>query len=88
MNLLRSLFQNVRYLAFIRKTTCLVLGKNYLSVYFYVEDAASAADEFRLDSKLFFQFLRQTGGLGSVVSLHAVCDGYFFHSILLGMVDG
>lgn len=52
----------------------LVFAVNQLAVRLYVEDAASSLDEPRLDAQFPLDGGPQTGGLGKVVSLHAVGD--------------
>ena len=49
---------------------------NKVAVNLYVEHASRAFDHFRFDAQFLLNGLRQTGGLGVVVSLHAVLDGY------------
>jgi len=53
----------------------LILGEDVRPIDGDIENAAAAFDEFRLDSRVLFDFVRQTGGRGVVVSLHAVRDG-------------
>jgi hypothetical protein len=58
------------------KSTDLVLAEDALTVDLDVEDAAAALDQVRPRAGFFLNSVRQTGGLGFVVSLHAVSDGY------------
>ena len=57
-----------------RKLTGLMLRVNQLAVDLHVEDAAAALDQFGINPCRCFDCVRQTGGCGRVVSLHAVSD--------------
>lgn len=57
-----------------REPARLVLGIDQLPIHGDIEDAAAALDQLRLDSRSLLDRVRQTGGVGEVVSLHAVCD--------------
>lgn len=61
----------------IRKSAFEVLGKHQLVVDVHVEDAAFSLDQFRRETKSFFNFGRQTGGHGEIVSLSAIFDADF-----------
>ena len=56
------------------KSAGLFLGVNQFAVGLDVEDTAGAFDQFRFDIQLFLERIRQTGGLGVIVSHHAVFD--------------
>ena len=60
-----------------------MFGENHLSVHDDVEDPAAALDEFRFDTGVLLDRIRQTGGLRQVVSLHAIGDGNFRHAMCL-----
>ncbi len=51
-----------------------VLAPDARAVHLHVEDPAPSLDQFRLDAELVLDRFRQTGGLGVVVSLHAIGD--------------
>ena len=57
-----------------RKLTGLMLRVNQLAVDLHVEDAAAALDQFGINPCRCFDCVRQTGGFGRVVSLHAILD--------------
>ena len=57
------------------KAVHFVFGENHLSVHDDIEDPAAAFDEFRLDAGVLLDRIRQTGGLGRVVSLYAILNG-------------
>jgi hypothetical protein len=67
----------------LRKTPRDVLAVDEPAVGLDVKNAAAAFDELSLDSELLVDGVRQTGGLGGVVSLHAVFDGDLHRSFLL-----
>ena len=58
-----------------RKSAGFLLAVDQLAVDFDVEDAPAALDELGVDAEFGLNGVRQTGGLGSVVSFHAVLDG-------------
>jgi hypothetical protein len=51
-----------------------MLRVDQLPVERHVEDAAGALDELGVDVELLPEMSRQTGGLGRIVSRHAVLD--------------
>ena len=51
-----------------------MLRVDEVSIHDDVKNSAAAFDQFRLDTRRFFDCVRQTGGLRGVVSLHAVGD--------------
>jgi hypothetical protein len=51
----------------LRIDECVVCG--------HIEYAAAPFEELSLDTKLFRDFGRQTGGSGEIASAHAVLDG-------------
>ena len=57
-----------------RETPGGLLGEDELAFEGHLEGAPTALLKCGLQSKLFLNFVRQTGGLGSVVSNHAVFD--------------
>lgn len=61
----------------LRKPIQFFLAEDEISIHTHLEYAASAFDEPGGDPVLLFYFGRQTGGLGCVVSLHAVFDTDF-----------
>ena len=56
------------------ESTLFVLGENEVAIDGDVKDAAAAFNEFGGDAEFLFDRIRQTGGFGMVVSLHAVLD--------------
>ena len=58
-----------------REAAGLVFRVDPLPVDGDIEDSAAPLDQFRLDSRTLLNCFRQTGGIGQVVSLHAVGDG-------------
>ena len=56
----------------LREPANVVFAPNLGAVDVYVEHAAGALDQLRLDAELILDRPRQTGGRGIVVSLHAV----------------
>ena len=60
-----------------------MLAPDFGAVDVYVENAARALDQFHLRAVLGLKSLRQTGGLGLVVSFHAVLDPNPHGSFLL-----
>lgn len=64
-------------LVVLRKPTCFVLGEDQIVVHDDVERPDTSWQDFWLDSELLLDCGRQTGGLRSVVSLHAVTDRDF-----------
>ena len=69
---------------FVGERAGFVFAEEQVVVDFDVEDAAAAADELRSDTEGAFDFGRQTGGAGEVVSLHAVGNGHD-HGFLLDL---
>ena len=63
-----------QHLLVLGEPTDLILGEDQFSVGGDIEDAAAAFDELGLDAVGLLDGLRQTGGFGEVVSLHAVLD--------------
>ena len=57
-----------------REAPFLVFGEDALGVDGHLEDAAAAADDLAVDSELFLDFRRQTGGARQVVSNSAVIN--------------
>lgn len=57
-----------------------VLGEHQLAVQTDVEDAARTLLEPRLDLESPFDFRRQTGGAGAIVSDHAVLNDDLVHA--------
>jgi hypothetical protein len=51
-----------------------ILGKDQLVIELYVENPVAPFDQFRFDLEFLLDSFRQTGGMGQVVSLHAVLD--------------
>ncbi len=54
------------------KSTRLVLRVDSFPIDNNIKNAAPALDQFAIDRKLRLYCIRQTGGLGCIVSLHAV----------------
>ena len=67
--------EQLDHLGVVREAAGLVLREDEVAVGDDVEDAAAAFDQLGLDTELALQPGLQTGGLGQVVSLHAVGDG-------------
>ena len=59
----------------LRKAAGLLLTVDQLAIDFDVENAATALDHFDRNAELTLDRVRQTGGLGRVVSLYAILDG-------------
>ena len=55
-----------------REAVGFVFAEDHLAIDDDVEDTAFAFDQRRIDSGCSFDRFRQTGGLGRVVSLHAI----------------
>lgn|GEM_PF-3454494 len=68
----------------LREAAYVVLAPDLRAVYVDIEDSACALDHFGVDAEFFFDCFRQTGGLGLIVSLHAVFDADFHLSTPLG----
>ncbi len=68
----RLCLELLHHLARIRKPAGLVLGVHRIAVGNDVENAAAARDQRHLGAQLALEFVRQTGGLGLVVSFRAV----------------
>jgi len=66
--------QRVEDLALRREAPFILLGEDLLVVHGHDEDAAAAANELTVDTELFLDFSRQTGGSRKVVSNAAVVD--------------
>ena len=58
----------------LREPADVALAPYLRAVDVYVEDSAGAFDHLRIDPELILDRLRQTGGRGVIVSLHAVFD--------------
>lgn len=58
----------------LRESIFLVFAEDQLTIDDDVKDPAGAFDELGFDAKLVFDCLRQTGGLGQVISHTAVFD--------------
>ncbi len=58
-----------------RKAAGLLLAVDQLAINFDVENAATALDHLDCDAELILDRVRQTGGLGRVVSLYTIFDG-------------
>lgn len=56
------------------KSIFLMFGIDQVPVHDDVEYSAAALDQFGLDTRCILDRVRQTGGLGGVVSLHAVSN--------------
>lgn len=58
----------------LREPANIVLAPDLRPVHVHVEHAAGAFDHLRIYAELILDRLRQTGGRGVIVSLHAVFD--------------
>ncbi len=58
-----------------RKSAGFLLAVDQLAIDFDVEDSPTAFDEFGGDVEFGLNGIRQTGGLGRVVSLYAIFNG-------------
>jgi hypothetical protein len=58
----------------LREATGIMLAPDFLAVYHDVEDATGPFDEFGAHPDLLLDCIRQTGGIGVVVSLAAIGD--------------
>lgn len=56
------------------KAVHFVLGPDLLPIHDHVKDAPPALDELGVDAETLLDFIRQTGGFGKIVSLHAIGD--------------
>lgn len=65
-----------------------VFGVDVATVNFNVEDATFALDEFGVDACCVLDRVRQTGGLGRVVSLHTIRDGHVHGDLLQEANEG
>jgi hypothetical protein len=79
--------QRVDDLALRRKSSRIALGEDLLVVDGDDEDAAAAAHELRVESELFLDLSRQTGGSRKVVSDAAVVDSYVHDSKDVRMLE-
>lgn len=61
-------------LALVGEPACFEFGVNQLSVRDNIEDTFASRDQLSVHTEGAVQFLRQTGGIGSVVSLGTVMD--------------
>ena len=68
------LFQFVHYLALNGESADLFLRKHLGTIYNNVEDSPGAGDQFRFYVESLVQFIRQTGGLGFVISLSTIMN--------------
>lgn len=64
----------IKHLVVLRETAYFLLVPYLRAVDVYVEHAATSLDHLGLYAELALDRLRQTGGRGIVVSLHAVLD--------------
>jgi len=62
--------------------TEVLLGKDQISAILDLEDSSARPDQFRFDTKLFVQFIRQTGGSGLVVSFSAISNFANIHDYM------
>ncbi len=69
------------YFAGVGESSCFKLGKNRLPIYEDIKDAFAPWNQLRLRTKGFAQFIRQTDGVGFIVSFCAVMN-INFHLIL------
>jgi hypothetical protein len=65
-----------------RKSAQILLGKDELAAMFNLEDSPARLDQVGFDTQFFLQFLRQTGGFGSIISTTAVRDFAGLHFLL------
>lgn len=72
--------QRHNHFAVVRKHAGLFLRIHQLPIRDNFKNAAARLDIFRGNAKFLLNLGRQTGGLGKVVSLLAVFDGYFHES--------
>jgi len=72
--LLRERCQLVEHLVVLGEAADLVLAEDEPPIRLDVEDPARTLDELGLDPELLLDRGRQTGGLGQIVSLHAIGD--------------
>ena len=73
--LARQSLDLVEHFVVLRESANVLLAPNLLAVHVHVEHAAGTFDHPRIDAELILDRLRQTGGRGVIVSLHAVLDG-------------
>jgi hypothetical protein len=81
VRLLLSLHQ-LQYFAGSRESAQVFLGKDELAAMFNLEDSPARLDQLGFNTQFFLQFLRQTGGFGSVISTTAVRDFAALHVFL------
>ncbi len=76
----RALFRGLQFgdtvedFRMFRESAGFLLAVDQLTVDFDVEDSPAAFDEFGLNAELRLDRVRQTGGLGRVVSLYAILN--------------
>jgi len=71
---------SIQDLLMLGESMMFVFGKNKLAINDNIKHSTATPDQVRLDVQLLSQFGRQTGGPGTVVSLHAVSDRDFHAS--------
>ncbi len=64
----------VEHFVVLREATDVVLAPDQRAVNVHVKDSAGAFDHLRIDAEFILDRLRQTGGRGVIVSLHAILD--------------
>lgn len=64
-----------KHFGVLGKSACLFLAVDELAIHLDVKNSAAAGDHLDLNLELTLDSVRQTDGLGLVVSLHAVFDG-------------
>ena len=67
--------EGTEHFGVLGESACLFLAVDELAIHLDVKNSAAAGDHLDLNLELTLDSVRQTDGLGLVVSLHAVFDG-------------
>ena len=67
-----QILQRFDHFPVVRKATLLVLGEDHCIIGLDVKDTAAALNQIGIEPQRIFDLGRQTGGLGFIVSLHAI----------------
>ncbi|MCG3138363.1 MAG: hypothetical protein HJJLKODD_02226 [Phycisphaerae bacterium] len=84
--ILLAFLQEIDNFLMFRESANLMLAEDQLTINLHIKYPAGTLDHFRFYAELFTNGVRQTGGFGSVVSLHAVGNRNL-HILNLFLVD-
>lgn len=70
----RLLVDEAGHFSGIRESSCLLFRVDLAPIYDHIEDAVAAGHQIRLDREGRAQLIRQTGGVGFVVSHRTIVD--------------